>query len=281
MTLRAGGYRTVIFDCDSTLTRIEGIDELARLKGLGDEVAELTRQAMEGEVALDNVYRSRLDLLTPTRAELKTLAGRYIAEAVPDAGETISLLAAGRRRVFVVSAGLEPAVVEFARWLGVPTDNVRAVPAQYDQLAGAWHSYQSYGDNPAERVIDIGATSLSRQHGKRDLIAVLPRKGRSMLVGDGMNDWAAHDTVDAFVGFGGVVRRPAVEQVAAVYLTATSLAAILPLALSPVEAAALDTEGRKLFEKGVRNLQEGVTVGVHAVAAVLSGHANSPPRPTE
>lgn len=32
------GFPMVFFDCDSTLVAIEGIDELAKLKGLGDEV---------------------------------------------------------------------------------------------------------------------------------------------------------------------------------------------------------------------------------------------------
>ena len=57
------GFQRVIFDCDSTLSTIEGIDELATLKGQTDHIAELTRQAMDGLVPLEEVYAARLELL--------------------------------------------------------------------------------------------------------------------------------------------------------------------------------------------------------------------------
>jgi phosphoserine phosphatase len=50
----------VIFDCDSTLSTIEGIDELARLSDSENEVAvriaALTKRAMEGDIPLEAVY---------------------------------------------------------------------------------------------------------------------------------------------------------------------------------------------------------------------------------
>ena len=44
-----GKFRAVCFDCDSTLSRLEGIDELASRYGRKDEVALLTEAAMNGE----------------------------------------------------------------------------------------------------------------------------------------------------------------------------------------------------------------------------------------
>jgi phosphoserine phosphatase len=38
-------FAAVCFDCDSTLSRIEGIDELARRAGLEQEIAPLTDAA--------------------------------------------------------------------------------------------------------------------------------------------------------------------------------------------------------------------------------------------
>lgn len=270
--MRRLGYQTIIFDCDSTLTRIEGIDELARLKGLDAHIAAMTRRAMDGELPLEEVYQVRLDMLTPTRAELKSVAQRYITECVPDARETIAMLRAHGRDVFVVSAGLEPCVIEFARWLGVRRECVQAVRLQYDQLAGEWHRFhaQQYRGNPAERVIGLTATPLVQQSGKRDLIASLLKRARSLLVGDGMNDWAARDAVNLFVGFGGVVRREAVERAAEVYLIAPTLAAILPLALTPREARALDAEARQTFELGLRALREGATQGGELIERLCS-----------
>ena len=67
-------YHRVFFDCDSTLTTIEGIDELARMQGKEAEVAALTRQAMEGKIALETIYARRLRLLRPTRGQLREVA---------------------------------------------------------------------------------------------------------------------------------------------------------------------------------------------------------------
>ena len=55
-------FDLIFFDCDSTLSHIEGIDELARQKGIFDEVQQLTAAAMDGEVHLSSVYDRRLDL---------------------------------------------------------------------------------------------------------------------------------------------------------------------------------------------------------------------------
>ena len=43
-------YDAVIFDCDSTLTLIEGIDELASFSGKKEPIARLTRLAQEGRL---------------------------------------------------------------------------------------------------------------------------------------------------------------------------------------------------------------------------------------
>jgi len=59
LTDAAPPYGTIAFDCDSTLSTIEGIDELAALIGVGvdgAEIAALTERAMAGEIALEEVY---------------------------------------------------------------------------------------------------------------------------------------------------------------------------------------------------------------------------------
>ncbi len=55
--------RLVAFDMDSTLIRVEVIDELARLKGVGDECAAITEAAMRGEMDFNESLKRRLLLL--------------------------------------------------------------------------------------------------------------------------------------------------------------------------------------------------------------------------
>ena len=56
--------RLVVLDMDSTLIRIEVIDELARAAGVGDQVARITERAMQGEMDYDESLRQRVGLLT-------------------------------------------------------------------------------------------------------------------------------------------------------------------------------------------------------------------------
>jgi len=55
--------RLIVLDMDSTLIRIEVIDELARAAGVGDQVSRITERAMQGEMDYDESLRQRVGLL--------------------------------------------------------------------------------------------------------------------------------------------------------------------------------------------------------------------------
>ncbi len=238
----------VFFDCDSTLSHIEGIDELARLKGVEAHISALTNAAMEGQLPLQEVYAERLRLLSPTRADLKAIEDAYKQTVVPDARETIAALQALGRRVYIVSGGLADAVVGFGVWLGVPRERIYAVGLTYNRLSGKWWNYQRYDeiDNPDESYLMYDeASPLTTQHGKAEVIRRLRERGcRAMLVGDGASDLAAAYAVNVFVGFGGVVVRPLVAANAPVFLRTASLAPVLLLALRDGEGEDLPVKQR-------------------------------------
>ncbi|KPJ08600.1 Phosphoserine phosphatase [Papilio machaon] len=56
----------VCFDVDSTVIRDEGIDELARFCGKGDEVKRLTAEAMGGSMTFQEALKKRLDIIRPS-----------------------------------------------------------------------------------------------------------------------------------------------------------------------------------------------------------------------
>jgi phosphoserine phosphatase len=62
-------YRLCVFDMDSTLIQGEVIDELARMAGVGDEVATITAAAMRGELNFDESFTRRAGLLKGLSAE--------------------------------------------------------------------------------------------------------------------------------------------------------------------------------------------------------------------
>lgn len=249
------GFDFIFFDCDSTLSTIEGIDELARQKGKFDIVKQMTDAAMEGEVHLQSVYDRRLELLCPTRAEIRALEKLYRQTLVPDTQQVIQALLYAGKELFIISGGLLAAVQPFGEWLGIPRQNVRAVDVRYNRLSGQWWDYQQdqWGPPPDEEYLDPKETPLIESQGKADVVVELlnGRQGRSMLIGDGISDLAAGPAVNLVVGFGGVVTRPKVAKEAKIFIKAQSLAPIVPLALSKSEQERLqDTVHQNILQKG-------------------------------
>ncbi|MFQ5611456.1 MAG: HAD-IB family phosphatase [Anaerolineae bacterium] len=236
-------FDLVFFDCDSTLSQIEGIDELARLKGLFNEVQRLTNAAMDGEVHLQSIYDRRLQLLRPSRGEMRRLERLYRQHIVPDAAEVLAALRFLDKEVFIVSGGLFEAVAPFGEWLGVPADHVRAVEVSYDVLSGEWWNYEQdrWGRRLDVQYLDHNGGPLVETQGKADVVRDLrgERVGRSVLVGDGVSDLAARPEVDRVIGFGGAVRRERVAAEADIFIDCNSLAPVLPLVTSPEERACL------------------------------------------
>jgi phosphoserine phosphatase len=222
----------IFFDCDSTLSTIEGIDELARMKGVEARIVELTNAAMDGRIPLQEVYAERLRLLSPRRADLRAIERAYKQTLVPDAREVIEALQSLGRRVSIVSGGLADAVVGFGVWLGVARQDIHAVGLTYNTLTGRWWDYASHPQgNPEEEYLVYEDSALTTQNGKIDVIGKVRRPGmRAMLVGDGSSDLAAARVVDIFAGFGGVVARPIVAANAPYFIPVNSLAPVMLLA---------------------------------------------------
>lgn len=262
------GFQFVFFDCDSTLCHIEGIDELARRKGKFDEVKRLTDAAMDGEVHLQSVYDRRLELLGPTRAEIRELERHYRQTLVTDAAAVIRALQAAGRDVFIVSGGLLEAVQPFGEWLGIPPQNIRAVGVRYNSLSGQWWDYQQdrWGLRPDVEYLDPANTPLIETHGKIQVVQELlgGRRGRAILVGDGVSDLVARTVVDLMVGFGGVIVRERVAAEADVFITCNSLAPVLPLALTEAERVALaGSTHAAVLTKGINLIEAGEVIFTH------------------
>lgn len=247
-------YDIIFFDCDSTLSAIEGIDELARLKGKAGRVGLLTNKAMDGELDLADVYGKRLQAIKPTLAQLKAVEERYWETVVEDAPEVIAALQFLGKDVFIISGGLIDAVKGFGRRLGLEPARVRAVELEYNELSGRWWDYHEPQAQQARTYLDYGAGPLTISSGKAKIIGELAGDlpGKRVMIGDGASDLATKDMVDLFVGYGGVVARAAVKQESDVFLQSPSLAAILPLVCGRRGWAGVrGSERETVFRKGI------------------------------
>ena len=222
-------FGTLIFDCDSTLSAIEGIDELAELAGARkSEIAALTSRAMAGELPLEAVYGRRLEMLQPAREAIEALAANYVAAALPHGRELVDALHSLGKRVCIVSGGVRQAVLALAAHLGVGEADVFAVDVFHDR-GGAYAGFEE--DSPLARA--GGKLEVVRQLAKED------RKGGVAFVGDGATDLEAAPAARRFVAFGGVVRRKEVFERAVVTCESRDLASLLPLLVATDELETL------------------------------------------
>lgn len=229
------GFASIIFDCDSTLVAIEGIDELAGPRI--DEIRELTDRAMRGELPLEEIYGRRLELIAPTRAAVEEVGRRYVAAMVDGVRETVAALQWLGKGIRIVSGGLRPPVEALASALDIPAEAVAAVGIEFD--AGG-------------RYVDFDrASPLARSGGKPEVVRAwgLPRP--SLLVGDGATDLEARSAVDSFAAFMGVAYREAVAAEADLVIRAPHLAPVLSIAASPADRARLrDSRWAGLLARG-------------------------------
>lgn len=208
--------KLLCLDCDSTLSAIEGVDELARQRGPAvlAQVAQMTNDAMDGKIPLESVFARRLEIIRPGRAETEAVGAHYIREIEPTAQATVAALKAAGWTPVIVSAGYTQAIEPLARLLGIAY--IEAVRLEFD-AAGNYAGFDA-------------AHPATRQGGKPEIVRALKarfRPVRSVAVGDGVSDLETRDEVDLFVGFGRYAERAKVKAGAHAYIK--SLSELLPL----------------------------------------------------
>ncbi len=253
-------FDLIFFDCDSTLSTIEGIDELAKLKGKEWRVGLLTDKAMNGDLDLAEVYGKRLQAIRPTRGQLKAVEERYWQTLVTDVQPVLAALRFLGKEIFIISGGLAEPVRGFGQRLGVAPENIRAVELEYNELAGDWWRYYEPSTQHKHTYMDYRVGPLTVSSGKPMMINELAgdRPGRRLMVGDGMSDLVTREVVDLFVGFGGVVARDKVRDNAAAFIESASIAPVLPLAAGPAGYhRVLGTEHQAVFDRGIELAHAG------------------------
>lgn len=235
--------QVVVFDCDGTLSQIEGIDELATMNGVGNVVRELTEQAMSFGHLNESLYAQRLALTRPTAQQCEQLGDLYYQNRVHGIESVIKILQYLKKDIYILSAGLMPAITRFMKHFNIDHEQCLAVDIYFDD-------YQRYQD------FDHSCPLIDNR-GKYEIIERLKQVyPRILHIGDGMNDYSAHDLVSRFVGFGGVFHRETLKQRCEFYLETPSLLGLLPLVLTEEEEGQLPSEFMHSYEQGLSMLHE-------------------------
>jgi phosphoserine phosphatase len=166
--------RLVAMDMDSTLIQLEVIDELAFRHGVGEQVADLTRRAMLGELDFEQSLRARVGLL----AGLDVAVLDDIARNLPLTDGAASLVRVLRRlgyRTAVISGGFTFAAQALKDRLGLDYAYANTLERAGGKLTG--------------RVLDPVVTP-NRKADLLDLIAQGEgiELDQAIAIGNGAND---------------------------------------------------------------------------------------------
>lgn len=203
----------VLFDVDSTLVTFEGLDWLANEKGVEDQVVELTRQSMGGELKLEDVFEKKMGLIAPSVADMEGMGEAYVSNQTAGAKDTIARLQSHGFDVGIMTGNFRPAVLLLAKELGIPVELV-------------WSNNIHFSDTGKYVGFDTKGP-LSRNGGKLDLARdIFLDYDYTFFVGDGATDLDVKEVATEFIGFGGVVVRDNVKEGADIYIEESSLAPV-------------------------------------------------------
>ena len=204
----------VLFDLDSTLVSIEGLDWLAIKKGVGDQVKLLTEKSMNGDIPFKEAFFNKARILAPSVEDMALLGKKYCNSLVPGVKETLRALREDNFKVGIVTSNFRQAVLPVAKLLGIQNELIYANDIIFDS-EGIYRSIDS--NNP-----------LADNGGKAKIVKEI-KANRIIFVGDSITDLDVKPYVDLFIGFGGVVERPVVKQSADAYVADKNMLSILPL----------------------------------------------------
>lgn len=110
--------RLVVMDMDSTLIRIEVIDELARLHGVVEQVSAITAKAMAGEIGFESSLRERVALLKGLEME-RVMALAADLPLTEGASDMLAVLKTLGYKTGVISGGFTVAADALKETLGL------------------------------------------------------------------------------------------------------------------------------------------------------------------
>lgn len=210
--------KLLIFDCDSTLSSIEGIDELGRARGPETfaRIEAMTNDAMNGKLPVQAVFGRRLEIIQPEQKDIAAIGQLYIETVEPTALTALASARAAGWTPMILSGGFRPIIRPLADFLGI--ERVEAVDLFFD----AQGRYTGFDE----------AYPTTRSGGKPEMVARLRAElnpSKIVMVGDGVSDLETKPVVDLFVGFGRYVAREKVKRESAVFITSMAeLEKVLP-----------------------------------------------------
>jgi phosphoserine phosphatase len=206
----------ICFDVDSTVIVEEGIDELADYCGKGQEVANLTKEAMGGSMTFQEALRKRLDIIRPSQKQIYDFLAARPSTLSNGISDFIQYLKTMNKKIYLISGGFDCLIEPVAVQLGIPLQNLFANKLLFD-YKGEYVGFDttqltSRSGGKGEAIQQI------RQFNQNRLMTHGPRL-KVIMIGDGATDLEASPPADHFIGYGGNIVRESVRDRASHFVT--------------------------------------------------------------
>jgi D-3-phosphoglycerate dehydrogenase len=173
----------IVIDFDSTFTKVEGLDELARIALQGNpkqaeivgKIHEITEKGMAGSISFADSLRDRVALLSANKSHVEELVAFLKGKISDSFNRNKDFIQDYADQIYIVSSGFKDFIVPVVNELGISAENVFANTFIYDGQ-GNITGYDQ--DN-----------LLSKDKGKVSLLQSLSLEGEIFVIGDGYTDY--------------------------------------------------------------------------------------------
>ncbi len=205
--------RLLVADMDSTVIEQECIDELAAEAGLGGQVAEITKRAMNGEIEFADALKERVALLKGLSAEILEKVWQTRITLTPGSERLVTTMRASGGEAVLVSGGFTAFTSKVAKAAGFGAHYANELLTRGGRISGT-----------------VREPALGREAKKKILIRLLAERDISadaaVAVGDGANDVQMLQAAGLGVAFRA---KPAVNQQIPVQIRHADLTSLLYL----------------------------------------------------
>ena len=172
---RLANFKLLVTDMDSTLITIETIDELASLVGKKDQVAEITTQAMRGEIPYDESLRRRVTVLKGLDESALERVYTERVQLSPGADKLIAGAKKAGLKILLVSGGFTHVTEKLKAKLKLDYTRANTLKVAGGKLTGEIEGAIVNADVKRDALIAV-----------RDELKI--SKEQVVAVGDGAND---------------------------------------------------------------------------------------------
>jgi D-3-phosphoglycerate dehydrogenase len=204
--MKTGSF--LIFDFDSTVIKLESLEEIAgfALEGLEDrekileEISRITALGMEGKITFNESLRKRMSLFEINQKHLD-LANEKILRNISDSFlANVDFIRNNAEKIYIISGGFDSSIFPVAEFFGLDPDHILANKFIFDQRG---------------RVLGVDENSpLLLPQGKSLAVSNLKLDGNIVVIGDGYTDYQIkrNHACHHFIAFCENVRRESVVE---------------------------------------------------------------------